>query len=475
MNELFGVSMTTIMLVMLALLGASLAVVGAIYLFNPTVARLGLRNIPRRPAQSVLIVVGLMLSTLIITAAFTVGDSLDRSITREVYDIYQRNDLEIDFQAADTVAPYVPAAIVPALEGQVAGDPNIDGFLPAIFERVPVLNPDTRLSEPRAILAGLDPERIARAGGLRDAAGRPVDLAALPLGGILINSTAADLLDAAPGSAVVLLVNGRPHTFTVAAVVRPELLTGRRPAGPNSRDTGGLVLPLAAAQDLLGKPDQINYLGVANRGGVRAGVERTPAVIDTLTPLVTTEAARQSLGLTEVGVSLDAAKQRAVAAARTAGSLFTAVFLLLGLFSIGAGMLLVFMIFVMLAAERKMEMGMARAIGLRRSHLVQSFIAEGMAYNIVAGLVGLGLGIGAAYLLVVVGTRLLVGGAFAVDLVLAPRSLIVSYAPPSRSPPGASPSSTSSPRSATCRRGRPVAACAPTLPGACSACLPVAH
>ena len=35
----------------------------------------------------------------------------------------------------------------------------------------------------------------------------------------------------------------------------------------------------------------------------------------------------------------------------------------LGLFSIGAGVLLIFMIFVMLAAERKPEMGMARAVG----------------------------------------------------------------------------------------------------------------
>ena len=42
------------------------------------------------------------------------------------------------------------------------------------------------------------------------------------------------------------------------------------------------------------------------------------------------------------------------------------------------------MIFVMLAAERKPEMGMARAVGTKRVDLVQTFLAEGMAYNVLA-------------------------------------------------------------------------------------------
>ena len=55
--------------------------------------------------------------------------------------------------------------------------------------------------------------------------------------------------------------------------------------------------------------------------------------------------------------------------------------------------MLIFMIFVMLAAERKAEMGMARAVGAQRSSLVQSFVSEGMAYNLIAGAVGAALGV----------------------------------------------------------------------------------
>ena len=65
-----------------------------------------------------------------------------------------------------------------------------------------------------------------------------------------------------------------------------------------------------------------------------------------------------------------------------------AFFTTFGSFSIAAGILLIFLIFVMLAAERRGELGIARAIGTRRGHLVQMFIFEGVAYDLVAALVG---------------------------------------------------------------------------------------
>ena len=47
-----------------------------------------------------------------------------------------------------------------------------------------------------------------------------------------------------------------------------------------------------------------------------------------------------------------------------------------------AGILLIFLIFVMMAAERRSEMGMARAIGVQRRHLVQMFVTEGVVYDL---------------------------------------------------------------------------------------------
>ena len=69
------------------------------------------------------------------------------------------------------------------------------------------------------------------------------------------------------------------------------------------------------------------------------------------------------------------------------GAVFMSFFTTFGSFSIAAGILLIFLIFVMLAAERRGELGIARAVGTRRGHLVQMFLYEGLAYDLLAAAV----------------------------------------------------------------------------------------
>src|SRR5579859_3580026 len=80
MNALFGISMDTIMVVTLALSAAVLAVLAVLALRNWLLLKMALRNIPRRRAQTVLIVFGLMLSSIIVTSAFATGDTISYSI-----------------------------------------------------------------------------------------------------------------------------------------------------------------------------------------------------------------------------------------------------------------------------------------------------------------------------------------------------------------------------------------------------------
>src|SRR5436305_3047323 len=86
MNKLFGIPMTDVALALAAIVAVALLALVYAALRQPVLFRLGLRNIPRRRAQTLIIVFGLMVSTMIITAAFTVGDSLSSSITKETYD-----------------------------------------------------------------------------------------------------------------------------------------------------------------------------------------------------------------------------------------------------------------------------------------------------------------------------------------------------------------------------------------------------
>ena len=73
MEKLFGVPMDAIMAWVLGLSLLMILIVVVLAVRRPILARLALHNIPRRPAQTVLIVFGLMLATLLITAAFGTG------------------------------------------------------------------------------------------------------------------------------------------------------------------------------------------------------------------------------------------------------------------------------------------------------------------------------------------------------------------------------------------------------------------
>ena len=90
-------------------------------------------------------------------------------------------------------------------------------------------------------------------------------------------------------------------------------------------------------------------------------------------------------------------KQFVTDVAEVGGIALGTVFSSFGILSIIAGVLLIFLIFVMLAAERRSELGIARAVGMRRVHLVQMFVTEGLIYDLAAALVGLGLGLLVSY------------------------------------------------------------------------------
>ncbi|MEX1020889.1 MAG: FtsX-like permease family protein [Litorilinea sp.] len=129
-------------------------------------------------------------------------------------------------------------------------------------------------------------------------------------------------------------------------------------------------------------------------------------------------------------------KSIVVLAADIAGVTFSSLFSMFGALSILAGILLIFLIFIMMAAERRAELGMARAIGLQRSHLVQMFVTEGVVYDLLAAALGVALGLGISYAMVgfigqlfnsisnqVTGQSAL----FAIQFRAAPTSLVIAY------------------------------------------------
>jgi putative ABC transport system permease protein len=130
-------------------------------------------------------------------------------------------------------------------------------------------------------------------------------------------------------------------------------------------------------------------------------------------------------------------KSSVLAVANVGGSIFASLFTVFGFFSIVAGVLLIFLIFVMLAAERRSEMGLARAIGVQRRHLVQMFVNEGMVYSLGAAALGILIGLGVSFLMVEYLGSIFnnladqagapSGGILQFNFFVSPTSIIISY------------------------------------------------
>ena len=432
MDSMFGLSMNLIMFVLLGLLAITLGTILIIFIRNRIVFLMGLRNIPRRVAQSTLIVIGLMLSTVIITAAFAFGDTVDYSITKATYDLFGHADIILDSdtgrgdeaaRGSDQISGEAYEAFL--VVADAADLKDVDGYMGLLFEPVPVINPETGLSEPDVLFTGVDVERIGAFPDVIDVeTGDSLSVTDLGANEVYLNESAADELRAVPGSVLSVFVSNEPRDFTVRAIVEDKAATGALdPASPE-----GMVASLDTVHELFGS-DNVSAIAVSVNGGVRDTLEASPgaeAEIKRMTGLTV----ERLLGLIEpqyISVQVADTKVESVDEAEEIGNFMTTFFLLLGLFSIGAGILLIVMIFVMLAAERKPEMGMARAVGMKRLHLVEMFVAEGTGYNLASAVVGVGIGIAVAFALTTAASAIFSSLGFSFTPHVTLRTIVISY------------------------------------------------
>ena len=439
MNEIFGLSMDTLMVVIIVLLGLIALSMGYLALRNPLFFRLGLRNIPRRRAQTLLIIFGLMLSTLIVSSAFTTGDTLSTSLRSQAIEITGRVDHLVQYETTpgrnvSQAESVVPQRVADDLKTAFAGDERIVGFIRALNDTASIRNIDSGQQLALSYLLGLDPAEADAIGGIPGADGSQLSLTGTGADGIILNATAAQELAAQPGDQVLVRARGVEHPFRVAGIAKDTLVSGEI----DLLNPQGGVIRLGVAQEIFGQPGALDAVGVAVVGGETGALELSGEIDDVLNRFLVEQAEAE----VAAGVPLEERvyadrldrhifestplKEENVAAAELFGSLFTSLFLVMGLFSIAAGILLIFLIFVLLAEERKSEMGIARAVGMRRGHLVQAYLAEGLAYNVGAAAVGTLLGIAVAFLMVgVLNSAFDAAWGFTFDRHVEPRSIVV--------------------------------------------------
>jgi putative ABC transport system permease protein len=463
MDTLFGIPTNQLTLVLLGVFAAGVLILASLALRDRTSFRMAVRNIPRRKAQSALILAGLMLATVLFSAAFTTGDTLTNSLRVQALESIGRVDVVVRAeqpesesavafgpgagvaQAPEARERYFDAKLADEVRDRLADEENVAGVAPLAKESVPATAPKTDLSEPRVDVLGVDATSMKGFDQLTAASGETLSVANLGDDEVYVSRETAEGLDVGVGDSIeVSLVRPAAEpggetppgpqsqrrsdgaTQVASGARRAGMMgngdpdgarAGTRPAGPeiqaqtdetvrkpsppelkvaevyesgaNPASETSMVMPLEDLQKRVGDEGRVNEVLITHHGPAVEGGRYTDRTVDEIRPVLSAN-----------GLEADPVKKDAIDQADTRGEIFSTLFVLFGQFSVAAGMLLIFLIFVMLASERKHELGIARAVGMQRAALVRAFAFEGALYALVASAIGSVAGVGVGWVMV---------------------------------------------------------------------------
>ena len=129
MEKLFGIPTNQLMVALLVIFVIGVFVMAMVAIRNPVIFKLGVRNAPRRRAQTALIVLGLMLATLLFSASFTIGDTLNNSIRSEALKQIGMVDIMVQAETPDPSGhpAYFDEAYFDTVREGLTGVPEVDG------------------------------------------------------------------------------------------------------------------------------------------------------------------------------------------------------------------------------------------------------------------------------------------------------------------------------------------------------------
>jgi putative ABC transport system permease protein len=394
---------------LLILVLISLAVVGILAARRKTLARMSMRNIVRKKRYTILVVSGLLVSTAMISGSLVVADTLDYIIKQGTFDSTGNVDEVVSILDDAGRYTYFNQSVAYDLISLVnAGSMNyVDGAAPAIREGVTVINPVTGASAPTGMLFGFD--RDHHLDTLVKADGSEISGTDTSGGMAVINKEMADKIEAAVGDTVLVIPqSGIPIHIQVSVVAMD---TGMA----LWRGTETLFVDLSFAQTLYSQPGLINSLDVSNKGGIESGYKVADQAVQEL---------KQKLP-SDYDFNFLAIKADGIDAAQQTSDQISQIFIIMSSFAIIAGVALIINIFVMLAEERKPEMGISRAIGMQRGDLTQSFMFEGVVYALLASAVGAFAGLAVASLMIVLFSSVFTGSGMSWTLHFTWASLMV--------------------------------------------------
>ena len=371
MTQIFGLPLDALTIILVSITLVIVVGVVLLALANTIFFKIGVRNIPRRRLQMVLIVFALMLSTTLLSSVLATGDVITGAVQSVA--IYNYGNIDEIIEGGEGPLGLYPDRIYYSLTRENRNNPDISSIAAAIREQdILVADQTSRQVRSKVTALGIIPGSEQGFGGMQDANSKKrLTITSLAINQVYLNQTAAQLLNAHAGDTLYLYSqrwSGQRYTMHIAGIVQNGGLVGDNPF---------LLSNAKTFQNIEGDGDGISQIFIANRGGGGVnGVGLSDSVTDTL---------NQQL---YHGVHVIQVKQQGVEVSQKAEDIFSRIFSLFSLFALAIGLLLIFLIFILLAAERRAEMGMARAIGVQRRHLILMFLFEGAVYDVLSSIVG---------------------------------------------------------------------------------------
>jgi len=380
--------------------------------------RLAMRNVRRGRTRTVLLVAGLLVATTIISGSLVVGDTVDQLIVHYSYIGAGYVDESISAPSASGGNAFFPTSVYSQTLSLTSSNPSIAGITPEILAGAAAYDPQSHVPETNLNLIGVNGNQSTALGSF--VADNGTALAGPAPGAVLVDDQAASALNATAGQTLdVFGVSKAP--LRIEAVVQDNDRGAFITAGLTP---GNLFVTLATARALENASGSINYIAVTNSGSQAAGASASAGVAQYLNTTLASV-------LTPYGLTVHTPLRNSLNAAQQSATSLSSLFLALGLFSIVAGAVLIVGIFVMLAEERKSEMGMLRALGLRRRELVYAFLFEGIVYSAGSALAGTALGVGVGYFLCYLAGKVLAfeipPAVFLQSFTVTTQSLVVAY------------------------------------------------
>jgi ABC-type lipoprotein release transport system permease subunit len=349
---------------------------------NKTLFKLALRSFKKHKKRTALIIVGLFISSTMISSSFIIGDTAHTVINSTIYSYYGYNDISIYSSNGYSFFNY---SIFKSIYQNYSNNPQIETINPLIYtSNGSAYDLTNKIPQTQINIFGLPfTNRTLTSFTYLKWYNNSSNLPSVYMDLIL-----ASTLGASPGNKIALIIPRIGYKLFILRAIVSDNYAGGVMNGDNA------FISLGSAQNLTSRQDQINEIVVTMTGGIGG----KPGSISLSNRMNATLAEINAFYKTDL--SANPLKEEALTSTASLTGQIITLFMVLGLSSVLTGLLLIGIIFITMAEEREQEMGIMRAIGMKKRDLIKMFVMEGVLYALIAAVVGTFVGIPVSYVMI---------------------------------------------------------------------------